>query len=127
MTGWDPAATALLRILPQTARGPKRDGVFALWLAVRVARDAAGPAPPSERAHRRRVVALQQRLSSLTLPPPLRRALAAALAELMEGDSMTPARVLSQLVAPARDAVGQEAAEAIAGAVRAARQERTHE
>lgn len=125
MTGWDPAATALLRILPQTARGPKRDGVFALWLAVRVARDAAGPAPPSERAHRRRVVALQQRLSSLTLPPPLRRALAAALAELMEGDSMTPARVLSQLVAPARDAVGQEAAEAIAGAVRAARQERT--
>jgi hypothetical protein len=127
MTGWDPAATALLRILPQTARGPKRDGVFALWLAVRVARDAAGPAPPSERAHRRRVVALQQRLSSLTLPPPLRRALAAALAELMEGDSTTPARVLSQLVAPARDAAGQEAAEAIAGAARAARQERTHE
>jgi hypothetical protein len=127
MTGWDPSATALLQILPQTARGPKRDGVFALWLAVRVARDAAGSNPPPERAHRRRVVALQQRLSSLTLPPHLRRALAAAVAELMEGDSMTPARVLSQLVAPARDAAGPEAAEAVAGAVRAARQERTHE
>ena len=127
MTGWDPAATTLLQILPRTARGPKRDGVFALWLAVRVARDAAGSAPLPDRAHRRRVVALQQRLSSLTLPPPLRRALAAAVADMIEGDSMTPARVLSQLVAPARDAAGQEAAEAIAGAVRAARQERTHE
>ena len=94
MTGWDPAATALLQILPRTSRGPKRDGVFALWLAVRVARDAAGSTPPPERAPRRRVVALQQRLSSLTLPPPLRRALAAAVSELMEVDSMTPAWVL---------------------------------
>ena len=123
MTGWDPAASVLLQILPRTARGPKRDGVFALWLTVRVVRDAAGATPPAERAHRRRVAALQQRLSSLTLLPPLRRALAAAVAELLdEGDSITPARVLSQLVAPARDAAGQEAAEAIAGAVRATRQ-----
>jgi hypothetical protein len=127
VTGWDPAASVLLQILPRTARGSKRDGVFALWLTVRVGRDAAGSTPPAERAHRRRVAALQQRLSSLTLLPPLRRALAAAVAELLEGDSMTPARVLSQLVAPARDAAGQEAAEAIAGAVRATRQERVHD
>jgi hypothetical protein len=122
MTGWDPAATALLQLLPHTARGPRRDGVFALWLTVRVARDAAAPAPPAERAHRRRVAALQQRLSSLTVSPPLRRALVAAVAELTEGDFITAARVLSQLVAPARDAAGPEAADAVAAAARASRQ-----
>jgi hypothetical protein len=121
MTGWDPAATALLQLLPHTARGPRRDGVFALWLTVRVARDAAAPAPPAERAHRRRVAALQQRLSSLTVSPPLRRALVAAVAELTEGDFITAARVLSQLVAPARDAAGPEAADAVAAAARASR------
>ena len=36
MTGWDPSATALLGVLPQTARGPRREGIFALWLTVRV-------------------------------------------------------------------------------------------
>lgn len=122
MTGWDPAATTLLQLLPRTARGPRRDGIFALWLTVRVARDAADPVPLPERAHRRRVAALQQRLSSLALPPPLRRALAAALGDLMQGDPGTVARVLSQLVAPARDAAGQEAADAVAGAARLVRQ-----
>ena len=122
MTGWDPAATALLRLLPHTARGPKRDGVFALWLIVRVAGDAAGSAGPSERAHRRRVAALQQRLSSLAVPTPLRRALSAAVAQLSAHEAGGPAHVLSQLVAPARDGVGAEAADAIVAAARSARQ-----
>jgi hypothetical protein len=39
MTGWDPAATALIGLLPQTGRGPRREGIFALWLTVRVAQD----------------------------------------------------------------------------------------
>ncbi|MGH7628625.1 MAG: hypothetical protein ACREOF_04410, partial [Gemmatimonadales bacterium] len=65
MIGWDPAATALLELLPRTARGPKRDGVFALWLTVRVARDVRAGSPGLDRAHRRRVGALEQRLSSL--------------------------------------------------------------
>jgi hypothetical protein len=120
--GWDPAATALLELLPGASRGPRRDGIFALWLTLRVARDVRGGSPALERAHRRRVAALEQRLSSLTLPPPLRRALAAALAEMVGGDAAGAARALSQLVAPARETAGSDAAAAVASAARAARQ-----
>ncbi len=121
MTGWDPAATALLELLPRAARGPRRDGIFALWLTLRVARDAHGGSAASERAHRRRVGALEQRLSSLTVAPPLRRALAAAVAELLAPDASGAARALSQLVAPARETAGPDAAEAVALAAKAAR------
>ena len=121
MSGWDPAATALLGVLPQTARGPRREGMFALWLTVRVAQDLLHDPPPAERAHRRRLLALEHRLSSLTMPPPLRRALVAALSQLKDARPETSAQVLSQLVAPAREAGGPEAGEALAQAVRAAR------
>jgi hypothetical protein len=107
--------------LPQTGRGPRRDGIFALWLTLRVAQDLFSDTPPAERAHRRRVAALEHRLSSLTLPPPLRRALTAAIAELKSGAPTVAAQVLSQLVAPARESVGPEAADSIAVAARAAR------
>jgi hypothetical protein len=119
---WDPAASALLSLLPQTGRGPKRGGIFALWLTLRVAQDLLLDPPPVERAHRRRVQALEQRLSSLTMPPPLRRALAAAVSQLREVRPETAAQVLSQLVAPARDTGGAEAGEALALAARQARQ-----
>jgi hypothetical protein len=122
MIGWDPAATALLELLPRTARGPRRDGIFALWLALRVARDVRGGTPALDRAHRRRVTALEQRMSSLALPPPLRRALVAAVAELLAPDPLAAARALSQLVAPARETAGPDAADAVANAARAARQ-----
>jgi len=118
---WDPAATALLSVLPQTARGPRREGIFALWLTVRVAQDLLRDPPPAERAHRRRLQALEHRLSSLTVPPPLRRALVAAISQLKDARPETTAQVLSQLVAPAREAGGVEAGEAVAQAVRNAR------
>ena len=121
MSDWDPAATALLSVLPQTARGPRREGIFALWLTVRVAQDQLRDPPPAERAHRRRLQALEHRLSSLTLPPPLRRALVAAISQLKDARPETTAQVLSQLVAPAREAGGVEAGEAVAQAVRNAR------
>jgi hypothetical protein len=120
MSGWDPAASALLQLLPQTGRGPRREGIFALWLTIRVAQDLVRE-PPVERAHRRRLQALEQRLSSLTLPPPLRRALAAAINQLRDARSETAVQVLSQLVAPARESGGAEAGEALAQAARAAR------
>lgn len=120
MSGWDPAAAALLQLLPQTGRGPRREGIFALWLTLRVAQDLIRD-PPAERAHRRRLQALEQRLSSLTLPPPLRRALAAAISQLRDGRPETAVQVLSQLVAPARETGGAEAGEAVAHAARAAR------
>jgi hypothetical protein len=120
MIGWDPSATALLAVLPHTARGPRREGIFALWLTVRVAQDLLTD-PPAERAHRRRLQALEHRLSSLTIPPPLRRALGAAMSQLRDGAPETAVQVLSQLVAPARESAGPEAGEAIAQAARAAR------
>ena len=122
MSGWDPAATALLSLLPQVGRGPKRGGIFALWLTVRVAQDLLLDPQPAERAQRRRVQALERRLSSLTMPPPLRRALSAAVSQLRELRPESAAQVLSQLVAPARETGGAEAGEAVALAARQARQ-----
>jgi len=121
VSDWDPAATALLGVMPQTARGPRREGIFALWLTVRVAQDLLRDPPPAERSHRRRLQALEHRLSSLTVPPPLRRALVAAISQLKDARPETTAQVLSQLVAPAREAGGVEAGEALAQAVRNAR------
>lgn len=120
MSGWDPAAGALLQLLPQTGRGPRREGIFALWLTIRVAQDLVRD-PPAERAHRRRLQALEHRLSSLTLPPPLRRALATAISQLRDGAPESAVQVLSQLVAPARESGGPEAGDAVAQAARAAR------
>lgn len=119
--GWDPAATALVELLPRIARGPRREGVFALWLTVRVAQDLLLDSPPPERAFRKRVAALEARLSSLTVPPPLRRALSAAISQLREARPEVAPVVLSQLVAPARDSAGSEAGDALALAARSAR------
>ncbi|HEX9054475.1 MAG TPA: hypothetical protein VF830_06190 [Gemmatimonadales bacterium] len=114
-------ASPLLRLLPETARGPRRDGIFALWLTVRVAQDLFGDSPPPERAHRRRVAALGHRLSSLMLPAPLRRALIGAMADLERADPTAVAQALSQLVAPAREGAGSDAGEVLAEAARSAR------
>ena len=103
----------LLELLARTARGPRRDGVFALWLVLRVAEGLAGATPATERAERRRVTNLEKRLASLTLPPPLRRALQSTLALLKEPGPDTPALALRQLVAPVRETLGQEAGAAV--------------
>ena len=121
MSGWDPAASALLELLPQTGRGPKRGGIFALWLTLRVAQDLLADPLLQERSHRRRVQALERRLSSLTMPLPLRRALVSAVAQLREVRREVVPQVLSQLVAPARESGGPEAGEAVARAAREAR------
>jgi len=118
---WEPAAVALADLLARTARGSKRDGVFALWLTVRVALDFSLAPPLPDRARRRRTGALERRLASLTVPAPLRRALTAALAQLQAGDPPAAALALTQLVAPVRDTLGDEAADPIALAARVAR------
>jgi hypothetical protein len=114
-------ASPLLTLLPVTARGPRRDGIFALWLTVRVAQDVFADPPPAERAHRRRVAALGHRLSSLMLPAPLWRALTGAIADLEGADPTAVAQALSQLVAPAREGAGPDAGDALAEAARSAR------
>jgi hypothetical protein len=115
------SAVDLLQVLSGTVRGPRREGVYALWLTLRVAEGYLLDPPLPERAARRRLAALESRLSSLTLPPPLRRALTAALAHLKEGDAAAVPGMLAGLVAPARDTTGAETAEAIQRAARAAR------
>lgn len=121
MTGADPQIE-LLELLARTVRGPRREGVYALWLVLRVTADFLAQPPLPERATRRRLAALETRLSSLTLPPPLRRALTALLHELKDGGREAVPIVLSTLVAPARDSIGPEAADAVQRSARTARQ-----
>lgn len=120
MTLLSPAGAALVRVMGEMPRGPKREGVFALWLTLRVAEDLLLLPPPPERGTRRRVAALEQRLSSLSLPAPLRRALVSALAELKEPRRERVGQVLLLLVAPVREALGAEASEVMARAARSA-------
>ena len=119
---WDSASAELVRLLARTARGPKREGIYALWLTVRVTHDLMATPPVAERAQRRRVQALEHRLATLTLPPQLRRALAAALLQLRNPRPDTAADVLAQLAAPARDGAGAETGDVLATAAKAARE-----
>lgn len=121
MTPIEGNAADLLQVLSGTVRGPRREGAYALWLTLRVAEGYLLDPPLPERAARRRLAALESRLSSLTLPPPLRRALTAALSQLKDGDAAAVPGMLSALVAPARDTTGTEAGEAVQRAARAAR------
>jgi len=116
-----PAEERLVALIAEAARGPKRNGLFALWLVVRAAEAILPPAPVSAKNHRRRLQALEKRLGSLALPAPLKRALAAARHHLEAATPEAAAVVLSQLVAPARDVLGGEAADAVGVAARAAR------
>jgi hypothetical protein len=116
-----PAENQLVTLIAEAARGPKREGLFALWLVVRAAESLLPPAPVSAKNHRRRLQALETRLGSLALAAPLKRALAAARQHLEAATPDAAAMVLSQLAAPARDVLGAEAAEAVTVAARGAR------
>lgn len=115
------AEQRLIGLVADTVRGPKREGLFALWLVVRSAEALLPPRPVSGRNHRRRLQALDARLASLALPAPLKRALAAARHHLEPATPAAAASVLSQLVAPAREVLGPEAGDAITVAARSAR------
>ena len=121
MSDWTPATVRLVELLGRTARGPRREGVYAIWLVVRAAEDRSlDPAiPPKLRA--RHLEALRHRLAALTLPAPVRRAVVSALAQLDADTPDASATALHQLTAPAREALGPEVADAVAGAARAAR------
>lgn len=118
MSEWSPPLMALLELQQRFERGPKREGAFALWLIVRVSLDLGLiPAGSSEKADRRRVALLGHRLAPLTVPRPLARGLAAALGHLEDATPAAARVALAQLVAPARDALGAEAAEAVGQAL----------
>lgn len=119
--GWAPGETVLLGLLQRTARGPKRGGLFAMWLVLRVAMTLCGPTVPSERSRRRHLAALKRRLSSLSMSQGARRALQAALTQLQDGTPEAAATALRQLVAPAEDIAGPDAGKALARAADTAR------
>ncbi len=121
MQATTPAEERLVTLIAGAARGPQREGLFALWLMVRAAEGLLPPAPVSAKNHRRRLQALETRLGGLALPAPLRRALVAARQHLETATPGAAALVLSQLTAPARDVLGAEAAEAVTVAARAAK------
>ena len=117
----DGAEGLLVTLIAAAARGPKRDGLFALWLVVRAAEALLPPSPVSSKNHRRRLQAVGARLGGLALPAPLKRALAAACQHLETATPRAAALVLTQLAAPARDVLGPEAADAVTVAARAAK------
>lgn len=117
----DGAEGLLVTLIAAAARGPKRDGLFALWLVVRAAEALLPPSPVSSKNHRRRLQAVAVRLGGLALPAPLKRALAAACQHLETATPRAAALVLTQLAAPARDVLGPEAADAVTVAARAAK------
>ena len=116
-----PAEERLVTLIAEAARGPQREGLFALWLIVRAAEGLLPPTPVSAKNHRRRLQALETRLGSLALPAPLKRALVAARQHFETATPGAAALVLSQLTAPARDVLGAEAADAVSVAARAAK------
>lgn len=111
----------LVGLVAEAERGPGRDGLYALWLVLRVAEAVLPPHPVTLKNHRRRLQALETRLGGLALPGPLKRALAAARTHLDPGTPTAAALALSQLVAPTREVLGPAAAEAVAAAARNAR------
>jgi len=113
MTSTD-SADLLLELLAASARGPRREGLFAVWLTARVALDQGLVPPLPERAQRRRIEALERRLARLSLPPPLRRALAGTLALLRDPGTRPAAMALQQLTAPVRETLGEEAGDVVA-------------
>jgi hypothetical protein len=116
----------LVALVAEAERGPTRDGLYALWLVLRVAESLLPPNPVSVKNHRRRLLALESRLGGLALPAPLKRALAAARAHLEPGTATAAAVALGQLVAPAREVLGAEAANAVQSAAAGARDARVH-
>jgi len=110
----------LVAQLQSEARGPTRNGIFALWLFLRVCEGILAPDPLSNRTRKRRLEALERRLSSLSLQPALRRILIDTLRELSPATADCVVRSLQLLATPARDSLGPRAEEAIALALRAA-------
>lgn len=110
----------LLEGMTNTVRGQRRDAYYALWLFVRQCDGHLPPRALSSEANRKRLEGLERRLSSLTLPAPLRRGMTGGLGELREHEPDV-ALALHQLVAPAKDTLGANAADALAAAAQKVR------
>jgi hypothetical protein len=111
----------IVALVAEAVRGPRRDGLYAVWLVLRAAESLLPPHAIGPKNHRRRLQALRARLGGLALAAPLKRALTTALAQVEPATPTSAAIALSQLVVPTREVLGPEAAEAVAAAARDAR------
>ncbi|HEY3934195.1 MAG TPA: hypothetical protein VGL65_06205 [Gemmatimonadales bacterium] len=118
MDDWSAPLLTLVALQRQLERGPQREGALALWLTVRVALDLGLSEATPDKGDRRRVMLLGQRIATLAISRPLARGLTAAVSHLEEATPAAARVALAQLVAPARDALGPDAAEAVALAAR---------
>lgn len=117
MSLWPAPLLALLQLQRRLERGPQREGAFALFLVVRVAVDVGLADEPADKGDRRRIALLGQRLAPLAVPRSLARGLTAAMGHLEELTTNGARVALAQLVAPARDALGPDAGDAVAQAL----------
>ncbi len=116
-----PASRALIELMAAAPRGPRRDGLFALWLVVHVAEDLQSAAGTLERSYRRRVGLLEQRISSLALPPALKRGLARTIEGLKTAPAGPAGPLLSGLVGAVKEGVGSDAADLVQKAAKSLR------
>ncbi len=119
MSALSPVSRTLIDLMASAPRGPRREGLFALWLTTRLIEDLGHPS--ADRIMRRRVALLEKRLSSLGLSQTMKKGLSTTLRLLKEAVRPDPATLLSQLAAPAKDGVGPDAAEILNRAARALR------
>lgn len=116
-----PASRGLLELMATAPRGPRRDGLFALWLVLHVAEDLHLAFGAAERPYRRRVGLLEQRISSLALPAALKRDLARVIEGLKTSAAAPAGPLLAGLVGATRDGVGPDAADLVQKAARSLR------
>ena len=116
-----PATRGLIELMAGAPRGPRRDGLFALWLVVHVAEDLESATGATERLYRRRVALLEPRISSLALPLVLKRGLARTIEGLKTAPAGPAGPLLSGLVGPIKEAVGPDAAELVQKAAKSLR------
>jgi len=103
---WEEVSRGLIDQLSYVERGPQRNGVFARWLVVNTCAGIHGDQAVQEKNHSKRVVALRKRLSSLSLPPVLRKAITLALHDLNPKPRGAANLVLGSLVSPVRESLG---------------------
>jgi len=111
---------AIVGELALSMRGPRQNGLFVLWLLLRVCGDLFPPNALTERSHRRRLLSLEKRVSSLTLPPTFRRAVRECTGRLREASPASAVAALRAVSVPV-DTLGPAARGAVLRALRKVR------
>ena len=116
MNPCDAEEAVLVEAMDTAMRGPRRNGLYAVWILIRMCGDMMPPFGVAPRNHRLRLDDFEHRISSLSLPAPLRRAIVAALRHLDPPSPDGAHLALRQMVAPVAETLGPGPADAVARA-----------